>query len=141
MKIRLLQESDFDAGLYDIINFFTRIVSADEDLMKTQYNKFCNEYIKTYVVVLDNTIVGTGRLIIEPKIHNNGKNMAHIEDVVVQQEFCSRGIGKMLIEFLVSVAQENNCYKTVLNCSTENISFYQQMGFAVKGVEMCIYHN
>ena len=48
----------------------------------------------------------------------------------------SRGLGKMLIEKLKDLAVEKGCYKTILNCSEDNIGFYEKCGFYQKEVQM-----
>jgi len=56
--------------------------------------------------------------------------------VAVSKYAGSRGIGSMLIERLKELAIERGCYKTILNCSEENIGFYKKCGFYQKEVQM-----
>lgn len=62
--------------------------------------------------------------------------MGLIEDVAVSRHAGSRGVGTMLIEKLKELAIEKKCYKTILNCSEDNIGFYEKCGFYQKEVQM-----
>ena len=84
---------------------------------------------KIYVASLSGQIIGTASLLLEEKLIHNGGIVGHIEDVAVLKEYQGCGIGKKLVEYLIHVAKESNCYKCILNCSTENIKFYEKIGF------------
>lgn len=78
-------------------------------------------------------------LLIEHKLLHNARSVGHIEDVVVDKESRGRGYGKVLIRFLVAMAQKQNCYKVILDCSDNNIGFYKQCGLELLGNEMGVY--
>ena len=86
------------------------------------------------VALYDGIIVGTAAVLIEYKIRGNV--CAHIEDVVVDNTHRGHGTGKLLIEELVKIAKRYRCYKVILDCSEENISFYKKCGF--KRYENCM---
>ena len=89
------------------------------------------------VALYDGIIVGTAAVLIEYKIRGNV--CAHIEDVVVDNTHRGHGTGKLLIEELVKIAKYYRCYKVILDCSEENISFYKKCGF--KRYENCMRMN
>jgi glucosamine-phosphate N-acetyltransferase len=81
-------------------------------------------------------IVGCITILIEPKIiHDSGK-VAHIEDVVVDEKWRGKGIGKRMIEWAVNKAKSEGCYKVILDCDESNVSFYEKCGFKPKGICM-----
>jgi len=90
----------------------------------------------------DNTspfIIGSSTIFIETKlIHNFGK-VAHIEDVIVHNEFRGKGLGKLLLDKCIEIAKQNGCYKIILDCSVDNCPFYEKCGFIQKGVQMALY--
>ena len=45
-------------------------------------------------------------------------------------------MGYYLVTSLTKVAQENDCYKVILDCSPENVGFYEKCGYKDGGVEM-----
>jgi len=84
-------------------------------------------------------IVASGTIIIEPKIIRGGKNVGHIEDVVVDPEMRGKGISQKILEILKYVAKNNNCYKVILDCSEEVKKVYMKSGFIIKGIQMAEY--
>lgn len=83
----------------------------------------------TFVGVLDDgKIVSTATVIMEKKLRYH-RLCCHIEDVGVHPSYRKCGYGKKMVEYCISMAQKNNCYKVKLNCSKDLISFYEKMGF------------
>jgi glucosamine-phosphate N-acetyltransferase len=84
-------------------------------------------------------IVASGTIIIEPKIIRGGKNVGHIEDIVVSEEYRGNGISKNILKMLKTIARENDCYKIILDCIEEVKKVYNSSGFEEKGIQMSIY--
>lgn len=98
-----------------------------------------NHFIFVINDIEKNKIVGSGTIIIERKIIHNFKNVGHIEDIVVDNNYRGAGLGKMIINYLLDFAEKNNCYKTILTCSNENVGFYEKLGFIKKDNFMARY--
>ena len=81
-------------------------------------------------------IVGVASLITINKLIRGGNRIGLIEDVAVDKSAGSRGVGKALIERLKQKAVERGCYKTILNCSEDNIGFYENCDFYLNEVQM-----
>jgi len=81
------------------------------------------------VAEVDGKIMAVASLITINKILHTGSRMGLIEDVAVGIEARGLGLGKLLIEDLKTIAIQKGCYKTVLNCSDDNIAFYEKCGF------------
>ena len=93
--------------------------------------------IKLIKVKETKKVVGSITVLIEEKlIHNFGK-VAHIEDVVVDESMRGFGLGKKLLEIAENECFE--CYKIILDCSNENVKFYEKCGYEWKGNEMARY--
>lgn len=84
-------------------------------------------------------IIASGTLFIEPKIIRNGKNVGHIEDIVVLSSYRNRGISQAILNILKNKAISNNCYKVILNCNDEVKQVYIKNGFKIVGHQMAIY--
>ena len=50
-----------------------------------------------------------------------------------------KGLGKILINTLTSLSEQAGAYKTILDCSNDNVPFYKKCAYEVKGVEMSKY--
>jgi glucosamine-phosphate N-acetyltransferase len=84
-------------------------------------------------------IIASGTIIIEPKIIREGKNVGHIEDIVVAKHMRGKGIGSKIIHFLKLLARECDCYKVILDCKDETKNVYIKNGFEVNGLQMAQY--
>ena len=130
ITIRELEENDLFNGFLESMDSLKLASNLDSDKAKKIFEKInSNSNHFVYVAILDGKIVGSTSMIIEPKFIHNGGNVAHIEDVVVSNEHQGKGIGEMLMKSLLDLAKDNNCYKTILDCSDEVKPFYEKIGF------------
>jgi len=84
-------------------------------------------------------LVACGTLVIEHKFIHGGRSVGHIEDVVVDASGRGHGLGRLLVGRLVELAHDAGCYKSILNCSAQNVGFYERCGFEAKEVSMAQY--
>ena len=142
MYFRQLNNNDYDSNYFQVLSQLS--VVDNKSITLDQWNQFIsqlNNNHQIYVLVdsSTNNIIASGTLLIENKIiHNMGK-VAHIEDIVTDNKFRGKGYGKMMIEYLIEKAKEHQVYKIILNCSDENIKFYEKCGFELKSNQMAKY--
>ena len=140
MEYRLLETNDYYKGFLQLLEQLTTVDSAN-----ISYDEFVNQYnkIKSLIYVIcdtnTNCIIGTGSIFIENKFIHKLGSVGHIEDVVIDSRYRSKGLGTMIIKKLVNVAKENNCYKIILDCDIKNTSYYEHIGFTNKGHCMALY--
>lgn len=140
-KIRLLQIDDYNKGFMDLINYFTRYPQhKTKEEFKKQFLAM-NSDIFVLEEEKTNTIIVSGTLHVEKKFHNNFKSIAHLQDIIVKEEYRNQGYGKHMILFLIKQAKTKNCYKIVLNSNLNNKIFYEKIGFILKGQEYNLYLN
>lgn len=114
--------------------------NIDLDIFKNQINIIkSNPYHKIYLAYDDNKIIGSITVIIEPKIIHDISFVSHIEDVVVDNNYQGKGIGRKLIEYAIDISKSYKCYKIILDCDKDKTKFYEKNGFKIKGNEMAIY--
>lgn len=107
--------------------------SKDEhDLIWKEFSEQNNVF--SFIATLEDKVVGYGSLLIETKIR--GGKWGHVEDIVSHKNYRNLGVGKSIVDFLLSFAKDNGCYKVSLQCSNEHISFYKKCGYNLKGVSM-----
>ena len=51
-----------------------------------------------------------------------------IEDIIVNNEYRGKQLGKILLAILVEVGKQTGCYKITLNCKDELVRFYNSFG-------------
>jgi len=91
-----------------------------------------NNNIKYFIAKEENKILGSLYICIIPNLSNNGKSIGFIENVIIDEKYRNKGIGKKLMEMAVEYAKENNCYKVTLQSGiirTEAHKFYEKIGF------------
>ena len=64
------------------------------------------------------------------------RKMGQIEDVVVHPKAQGLGLGRRIVEALLTETQSKECYKIVLNTAEKTIPFYEKMGFEVGELQM-----
>jgi glucosamine-phosphate N-acetyltransferase len=130
ITIRKLNENDLFNGFLQSMDSLKQASNLSQQKARDIFNKIkTNPNHFVYVAILDGRVVGSTSMIIEPKFIHDGQSVSHIEDVVVAKEHQGKGIGEMLIRYLLDFAKENNCYKTILDCSDEVKPFYEKIGF------------
>lgn len=116
------------ADLERICEIYSDAFSHTNPVEVQWYKILSDPNIAYRVVTIDGLLVGVASLITINKLLRSGNRMGLIEDVAVSKEARGYGIGKMLIEDLLRLSVEKKCYKTILNCSDENIPFYEKCG-------------
>jgi glucosamine-phosphate N-acetyltransferase len=86
-----------------------------------------------------NKIIGTGTVLIEPKFISEGGIAAHIEDFATNKKYERNGIGRSIIKEIINYSKKRNCYKIILDCSEDNVNFYNKFGFEIKEHCMKLY--
>jgi len=77
----------------------------------------------------NNDIIGSGTLLIEPKLTYGISYLGHIENILVHENHRNCGIGKNIVKYLIDYAKNNSCYRIDLACEEKLIKFYQDVGF------------
>jgi glucosamine-phosphate N-acetyltransferase len=112
--------------------FFTKILTLykiGSTIIAYKSNPNCDDFV----------IIASGTIIIEPKIIRGGRNVGHIEDIVVKEDYRGKGICKYILDMLKNIAKENDCYKIILDCQEELKNVYIKSDFKESGIQMSIY--
>ena len=139
--IRKIEVNDYNKKYVDLLSQLS-IVDSKDDIT---FEKFIS-YIDTlhnkhmiYVIENNNSIISTITIIIEDKIIHNMGRVMHIEDVIVDKNYRGEGLGKMLLQYAIDIAEKEKCYKIILNCSEETRGFYEKCDFIKKNIQMAKY--
>jgi len=130
VKIRQIQETDLFQGFLESLDSLRKTSDLEENKAKGIFEKIkSNPNHIIFVAVLDDRIVGSTTIFIEPKFIHDGGLVGHIEDVVVSKEQQGKGIGEKLILASLDYAKNCGCYKTILDCTDDVKPFYEKIGF------------
>ena len=144
-SIREIEESDIEnGGLLEVLENLAPVegltISAATAILKEIKS---NPLHKIYVAVVQedteqSLVIGTTTLLVEPKFIFGGGRVGHIEDVAVRTGYQRRGIGLKLVKYATEQSVLMRCVRTVLDCSDENIPFYEKIGYSYHGNTMKI---
>ena len=139
---RYLELNDYNKDYCNLLEQLTIINNITYDVFKRQFRNIdTNE--NHYIVVIEDLkkkkIIGSATILIENKFIHDCKNIGHIEDIVIDKQYRGNKLGGKLIEILKDIAKENNCYKIILNCSNNLITFYKNIGFGKEINNMVCY--
>jgi len=132
MEIRELKTVD------EMISQLSVMQELYPSLTEIQYHEMLSEMIPNnygqIAVFEDEKCVGISGYWIGTKLWC-GKYL-ELDNVIVQKEYRSKGVGKLLSDFLDNKAHLNNCTILVLDAYTSNFKahrFYYNQGFSPKG--------
>jgi len=140
--IRPLEMSDIGESYYTLLGQLSKInVKSMDEPTTTSFVQSLHAGHNIMVIehCSSNTIVATGTILIECKLIRDYGKVGHIEDIVVDDKFRGYGLGKEMIRILTDYSMKNGCYKTILDCSDENVGFYEKCGYERKGAQMSLY--
>ena len=124
--------------LYSIFTKFDRNIMNYIRLKTIFENLPENHFIKFYLDK-ENNIIGAITLIIEQKIIHNWQCVGHIEDFVVLEKEQKKGVGALLLQHVLQIAKQQNCYKVIFDCHPLLENYYIKKGFSRKGNNMGLY--
>ena len=141
------------------------LLEEEQNSIKTQYIQLLSYLTSTYDLTLESfnsnikeiftmgliivciernvegiKLIGSGTIIIEPKIIHGGKSVGHIEDVVVHPLYRGKGVAQTILNMLVDYSRLK-CYKVILNCNPNMEQFYNRIGFDKKCIQMSLLHH
>lgn len=140
-KVKELKKKHITEELFNTLKNLSNSTVTDIDEGKKQFKKIKKNKNHHIYVAIDKDskeVIGLITLLVEPKfIHDNGY-LGHIEDVVTRKGFEGQGIGKELVSQANKEAAKEGCYRVILNCSDENMDFYEKLGFKKRENEMAL---
>jgi glucosamine-phosphate N-acetyltransferase len=139
-----ITKTDIKNNYLKLLGELTCVDELDNNLFESNLNKInsMGKIVIGYVINNETNyfeIVGSGTVIIEPKIIRCGKSVAHIEDIVVKSNWRGKKISQFILNELKQFAESKNCYKVILDCDEQVSGVYKSNGFDKKGIQMSLY--
>ena len=124
--MRILEQLSSTKFSFDINNMDTyhinRVRRHIQDNIRSVVNKK-----HLFIVKYEDTIVGTGSVLVEEKLIHDFGLVAHIEDVVIDEDYRGLGLAKRLMETLIRCSIYTDCYKIILDASDDVKAFYEKL--------------
>jgi glucosamine-phosphate N-acetyltransferase len=128
--IRELKREDLWNGFLKSLDSLKQTSNIDKNKAELIFEKInANPDHIIAVAEIDGKIVGSTTLLIESKFIHDGGLVGHIEDVVVDKDFQGQKIGEKIMNYLIEIAKNRGCYKTILDCTDDIKPFYEKLGF------------
>ena len=139
--IRKLRKEDLQNGFLTTLDSLKQASDIETKKAEEIFEKINSTPDYTIAVAeLEGRVVGATTLLIEQKFIHNGGLVGHIEDVVVDKNHQGQKIGEKIMKFLLDIANEQGCYKTILDCTDDVKLFYEKMGFKQVASELRFDH-
>ena len=139
--IRKLRKEDLQNGFLTTLDSLKQASNIETKKAEEIFEKINSTPDYTIAVAeLEGRVVGATTLLIEQKFIHNGGLVGHIEDVVVDKNHQGQKRGEKIMKFLLEIANERGCYKTILDCTDDVKLFYEKMGFKQVASELRFDH-
>ncbi|XP_052127973.1 probable glucosamine 6-phosphate N-acetyltransferase isoform X1 [Frankliniella occidentalis] len=136
LRVRPLRRADYRRGFLQLLSQLTSVgdVSEEQFLKRFDAMQACpNTY---YVTVIEDTtngqVIGASTLVIEQKFIHGCNVRGRLEDVVVNNTYRGKQLGKLIITTVTLLAEELKCYKMTLDCKDKLVPFYSSLGYSIE---------
>jgi GNAT superfamily N-acetyltransferase len=131
---RLVHEGE----LSQLLNLYKQLHPDDPELLHNDelmllWKSILNDQNMSIVVAVQGTkVVSTCVLTIIKNLTRKARPYGLIENVVTDEQYRNRGIGRLVLQKALDMAKESNCYKVMLLTGSkqeEILRFYEKSGF------------
>jgi glucosamine-phosphate N-acetyltransferase len=136
-----LASTDYHRGHLRILEVLTLAPDVGASRWTEQFSHMRATSPPAYfsLVIVDrksDAVVAVGTVFLERKFLRGLGMVGHIEDIAVDKSQQGKKLGLRVIQALTGISERMGSYKTILNCSTSNVPFYEKCGFVQKENEM-----
>jgi len=135
LVVRPLQIEDYDKGFLPLLSQLTAVGNVSRTTFERQYWAM-QQAGGYYVTVIEDTrkrsIIGAATLVTELKFIHDGGIRGRLEDVVVNNTYRGKQLGKLIVLTVTLLAKKLGCYKMSLDCKDPLIVFYKSIGYKLE---------
>ncbi|XP_049788656.1 probable glucosamine 6-phosphate N-acetyltransferase isoform X2 [Schistocerca nitens] len=136
LLVRPLCRADYEKGFVQLLGQLTSVGDITKEQFLRRYaemNACKNTYFITVIEdTITNRIIGAATLVIEQKFIHGCAVRGRLEDVVVNDTYRGKQLGKLIVTTVALLAKTLNCYKITLECKDKLIPFYQSIGYVLE---------
>jgi ribosomal protein S18 acetylase RimI-like enzyme len=131
IQIRYCEVGDFEGVQKLLKQLWPDVNSNPAELQIVFERAVASEAQKLIVAIAENSIVGFCSLTLKNNLWQAG-NLGVVDELVVDNQYRAKGIGKSLMEKITEAARENKCKRIELDSSIHRTAahqFYEHIGF------------
>ncbi|XP_055525684.1 probable glucosamine 6-phosphate N-acetyltransferase [Wyeomyia smithii] len=135
LLIRPLQTGDYNRGFLQILSQLTTVgdVTLVQFLNRFAQMRASGDYFVTVIVdTRYDKIIGSATLVLENKFIHGCSVRGRLEDVVVDDTYRGKQLGKLIVVTVSLLAQRLGCYKMSLDCKDKLVPFYKSIGYTLE---------
>ncbi|XP_049788655.1 probable glucosamine 6-phosphate N-acetyltransferase isoform X1 [Schistocerca nitens] len=136
LLVRPLCRADYEKGFVQLLGQLTSVGDITKEQFLRRYaemNACKNTYFITVIEdTITNRIIGAATLVIEQKFIHGCAVRGRLEDVVVNDTYRGKQLGKLIVATVELLARQLNCYKLTLDCKDDLIPFYENLGYELQ---------
>lgn len=133
LRVRPLCKADYDRGFLQLLSQLTKVGDISREKFDERFDLMRSCPGHYYVTVIEDTnkgeIVGSATLSCELKFIRGCAKRGRLEDVVVNNEYRGKQLGKLIVSTITLLAKQVGCYKIGLDCKDEMKAFYSSIGY------------
>jgi GNAT superfamily N-acetyltransferase len=133
-RIRKCRVEDFDEVLL-LLRQLWQDKSIDPISLRPIFNRALVSASKTYLCATnEKRVIGFGSFTVKDNLWPEGY-LGYVDELVVDNEYRNKGIGKQLLEKLVTVARQKGCCRIELDSAfyrKKSHRFYRRNGFETR---------
>lgn len=135
LLVRPLQTGDYHRGFLQILSQLTTVgdVTLTQFLNRFAQMRASGDYFVTVIVdTRFDKIIGSATLVLEHKFIHGCSVRGRLEDVVVDDTYRGKQLGKLIVVTVSLLAHRLGCYKMSLDCKDKLIPFYKSIGYTLE---------
>jgi len=133
-QIRPCCAEDFDEVIL-LLRQLWQDKPLDPVVLRPIFNRALVSASKTYLCATDEKrVIGFGSFTVKDNLWPEG-HLGYVDELIVDNEYRSKGIGKQLLEQLIVVARQKDCCRIELDSAfyrKESHRFYERNGFETR---------
>jgi glucosamine-phosphate N-acetyltransferase len=140
LRMRPLEREDYEKGYITLLSQLTKVGDVSRLKFEQRFDEMKNNPGSYYIIVVEDIaeskIVCSATLLIERKFIHGASLRGRIEDVVVDEGYRSKHLGRLVLETQTELSKLLGCYKITLDCKPALVGFYEKFGYSQ---ENCIF--
>lgn len=129
LQLRPLASTDYKRGFVEVLSCLVETPDVGEEAWRSRFDAMVSANGTYFPIVIvskqTDKIVAMGTIVVELKFFRGLTRVGHVEDIVVDTRLHSKGLGKIVVQTVMKIAESKGCSNIILNCSDEKKRKFQ----------------